>query len=269
VNAALLAGLGVVFGLVAARELSGALVLPSLTRSGPPGRLVSALVPVGMGSRLARAGLAGRISPAQVVAGKLAGAALGALTALSATGLAPARLAPIVVVALPAAGFLGPEALIERAARRRRAAAIRALPDALDLLAVGVASGRSPGRVLDEIAASTDGPLAFELAIALAELECGVPQAAAMEALARRVPGPELAGVTAALERSRRFGSPLADELHDQAAALRGAASRALEERAARAAPKIQLVVALLLVPSVMLMLAAALVANAGAIFPG
>ena len=48
--------------------------------------------------------------------------------------------------ALPAAGFLTPEALLERAARRRRARVGAALPDALDLLAVGTAAGRSPGQ---------------------------------------------------------------------------------------------------------------------------
>jgi tight adherence protein C len=89
-----------------------------------------------------------------------------------------------------------------------------------------------------------------------------------MRKMAARVPGPEMAGVVVSLERARRLGSPLADDLHDRAASLRREARGRLEERAARAAPKIQLVVALLLVPSVMLMLLAALVAHAGALFP-
>jgi tight adherence protein C len=265
----LVAGLAVAFGLAAARELAGTVRVPAIARDRPLPHLLAALVPIGMAERLERAGLARQVSASQVVAAKLAGAALGALTAVSATGLVPSRLAPVVAVALPAAGFLAPEALIERMARRRRLAAIAALPDALDLLATGLASGRAPARVMGEIAATTGGPLARELAVALADLECGGSQATAMDGLARRLPGPETAALTAALERSRRFGSPLADQLHDQASALRRDARRVLSERAARAAPKIQLVVALLLVPSVMLMLAAALVANAGAILPG
>ncbi|HKG17710.1 MAG TPA: hypothetical protein VKA96_08480, partial [Solirubrobacteraceae bacterium] len=47
-----------------------------------------------------------------------------------------------------------------------------------------------------------------------------------------------------------------------QAEETRAARTRRVRERAARAAPKIQLVVALLLVPSVLLMVAAALVAS-------
>ena len=64
------------------------------------------------------------------------------------------------------------------------------------------------------------------------------------------------------IERSRRYGSPLSEQLSDQASSLRAVQSRRVEEHAARAAPKIQLAVALLLVPSVLLMIAAGLLAN-------
>ena len=64
------------------------------------------------------------------------------------------------------------------------------------------------------------------------------------------------------IERSRRHGSPLADQLREQATALRATQQRLIEEQAQRAAPKIQLAVALLLVPSVLLMIAAGLLAN-------
>ena len=75
--------------------------------------------------------------------------------------------------------------------------------------------------------------------------------------------------LVATIERSRRFGSPLAEQLRRQAGALRRDSRRAVEERAARAAPKIQLVVALVLVPSVLLMIAAGLIANAGTLLAG
>jgi tight adherence protein C len=91
----------------------------------------------------------------------------------------------------------------------------------------------------------------------------------ALVSLRRRVPGSELATLVAAIERSRKFGSPLADQLRRQSAALRRDSRRAVEESAARAAPKIQLVVALVLVPSVLLMIAAGLIANAGTLLAG
>ena len=73
-----------------------------------------------------------------------------------------------------------------------------------------------------------------------------------------------MAALSAALERAERHGAPLAETLAAQAAEARAAHARRLHEQAAKAAPKIQLVVALLLVPSVMLLVAAALVASLG-----
>jgi tight adherence protein C len=143
------------------------------------------------------------------------------------------------------------------------------MPDALDLLAVGATSGRSPAAGFGEVARSGGGPLAEELGIAVAELGCGRPLGEALGQLRARVPGSEMASFCASIERSRRFGSPLADQLRRQSSALRRDQRRAIEERAARAAPKIQLVVALVLVPSVLLMIAAGLIANADLLLSG
>lgn len=200
---------------------------------------------------------------------KLAGALVGAATALLAAPAAPGRTAWLVAVAMPAAGFVAPEALLERRARRRHRRLIAALPDALDLLAIGSAAGRGAAAGFAEIAAAGSGPLADELRIAAADLECGQPLPEALAALRERVPGNEIATLCASIERSRRLGSPLADQLRRQAAGLRRDQRRAVEERAARAAPKIQLVVALVLVPSVLLMIAAALIANADVLLSG
>jgi tight adherence protein C len=217
--------------------------------------------------RLQRAGLEDRIAPRAVLAAKAAGAAAGAALGALAAPAAPARLGIAVALALPGAGFVAPDALLERAARRRRERLVTALPDALDLLATAAGSGRPPLQGLRDISAGSSGPLAAELARAVAEVECGRSQERAMAGLAARVPGVELGALAAAIERSRRYGSPLADQLREQAAGLRRDARRRIEERAARAAPKIQLVVALVLVPSVLLMILAAIVAHSDALF--
>jgi tight adherence protein C len=217
--------------------------------------------------RLERAALADRISPRAFVGAKLACAAIGVVVAISLAPAAPGRLEPIVALALVASGFLGPDAWAERIARRRRSALVAALPEALDLVAVGTATGRTPVALFKEIATGTTGPLAADLGLAVAEIEAGARQTDALAALRERTGAPELGAVAAALERSRRYGSPLAEQLHAQAATLRAQEHRRIEERAARAAPKIQLVVAMVLVPSALLAIAAALVANSGALF--
>jgi tight adherence protein C len=219
--------------------------------------------------RLRRSGLEARLPLPVVLLGKLVGLCFGAILALAAVPAAPGRIGIAVALGLPAAGFFVPDALLEREARRRSRRLVAALPDALDLLAVSVASGRGPADGLAQLARAGEGPLAEEMRITVAELSCGSPLSAALAALRARVPGSELATLAASIERSRRFGSPLADQLRRQASALRRDSRRAVEERAARAAPKIQLVVALVLVPSVMLMIAAGLIANAGTLLSG
>ena len=219
--------------------------------------------------RLRRSGLQSRFPLPALLLAKFAGLCLGAILAVAAAPAAPGRLAIAVALGLPAAGFFFPDALLEREARRRRRRLVAALPDALDLLAVSVASGRGPADGLAQLARAGEGPLAEEMRIAVAELSCGSSLSAALAALRARVPGSELATLVASIERSRRFGSPLADQLRRQASSLRRDGRREVEERAARAAPKIQLVVALVLVPSVMLMIAAGLIANAGTLLSG
>jgi tight adherence protein C len=205
----------------------------------------------------------------RLLAAKLASAGVGAIAAMAAAPAAPGRTSLLVMVAMPAAGFVLPDALLAREARRRHRRLLASLPDALDLLAIGSAAGRGPAAGFAEIARAGNGPLADELRVVVAGIECGQPLAAALGILRERVPGSEIATLCASIERSRRLGSPLAEQLRRQAAALRRDQRRAVEEHAARAAPKIQLVVALVLVPSVLLMIAAALIANADVLLAG
>jgi len=267
--AGLLAAVATLLACAAARELLAgrSAWLPPLP-PGLRGRSARAALWLGLPERLRRAGIE-RLPLTAVMAVKLAAASAGALLGLIAAPAAPGRVALLVALGLPAAGFLGPDALLERRARQRHRLLLAALPDALDLLAVSAGSGRGPAAGLAQLARTGEGPLAAELQLTVAELSCGVPLGVALRSLRARVPGNELATLVAAIERSRRFGSPLAEQLRRQAGALRRDSRRAVEERAARAAPKIQLVVALVLVPSVLLMIAAGLIANAGSLLTG
>ncbi len=266
-----LAALAVLLAVAAMRELSAAGSagggLQLRLRDG--GQAARAALRLGLPERIARSGLEGRLSLATVLLGKSAGAAAGGLAALAVAPAAPGRISLLVAAGLPAAGFLVPDALLERRARLRRRRLLGALPDACDLLAVGAAAGRGTAAGLAEIAGAGGGPLADELRMTVAELACGRPLPAALRSLRDRVPGGEVATLCAAIERSRRYGSPLAEQLRRQSTALRRDQRRAVEERAARAAPKIQLVVALVLVPSVLLTIAAALIANADVLLSG
>jgi tight adherence protein C len=260
---ALVLGLAAAFQLVAGMRSSQASAESKAAVRSPVewSLLATADGRLRLSARLARAGLSDRISVQALLAAKLGGAVAGLLWSMVVAPAAPSRLAWIVAIGLPAAGFLGPDAWLERRARQRLRALRAGLPDALDLLAVSTAAGRSPLAGLSELGAG-EGPLARELAMVSAESSCGLPQSEALESLRRRAPVREVSAMCGVIERSRRYGSPLADQLREQATALRGVQRRRIEEHAARAAPKIQLAVALLLVPSVLLMIAAGLLAN-------
>jgi tight adherence protein C len=273
--AVILGVVALLFGLAAAAQLfperahssgpaADGAVDPAHGRVGTLGGwapYVAADARLGLSARLARAALGDRISAPSLLAAKSGAAFAGLLWALVLAPAAPSRLAWIVIAVLPAAGFLGPDAWLERRARGRLRSMRAALPDALDLLAVSTAAGRSPLAGLAELGAG-EGALARELAMLTAESSCGCAQSEALASLRRRAPVREVAAMCGVIERSRRYGSPLADQLREQATALRGVQRRRIEEQAARAAPKIQLAVALLLVPSVLLMIAAGLLAN-------
>ena len=131
----------------------------------------------------------------------------------------------------------------------------------LDLLRVAVEAGLSPGRALGEVGRRRRGVLARRAARGAARGSSSASRARGRSrGSSARCPLPGIAALTAAIGRADRHGAPLAPALAALAAEARGAGTpSALRERAARAAPQIQLVVALLLVPAVMLLVAAAL----------
>src|SRR5215207_951459 len=194
VLASLLLGLGAGLEALRARPVPGVRrsrrsALGAAAQGSPLGELASRL---GLPGRLARAGLGERVSVRALLAAKLASAFAGVCLAAVAAPGAPGRLSVIVIAGLPAAGFLGPDALLERRARQRLRALRGGLPAALDLLAVGASAGRSPVAGLGELARG-EGPLARELAVLAAETSCGAPQREALAGLCRRVPVGEVA----------------------------------------------------------------------------
>ena len=131
--------------------------------------------------------------------------------------------------------------------------------DVLDLLRVAVGAGLGTWRALAEVGRRHPGVLAAELGAAARRVGLGVPPDAALARLERRCPAAGTHALAAALRRADRLGAPPGRALAALAEDARARRARRSAEQAARAAPKIQLVVALLLVPSALLLVAAAL----------
>lgn len=211
--------------------------------------------------RIAAAGRPAGLDARELLAAKLASAVAGGAAGATLGALAPGRLGVVLVLAGPATGFMAPDAWLGRRAAGRARRVRRELPALLDLLRVSVAAGSSLPAALAEVGESAGGPLAAEWKTVGREVALGVPLAAALEGMAERLPQAEVTALCAALDRARRHGAPLAETLAGQARDARLALRRRVAEDAAKAGPKIQLVVALLLVPSVLLLVAAALAA--------
>jgi tight adherence protein C len=227
-------------------------------------RTVARRVGAGRGSP---GGLAGRVDAAgasvgvgEVMVAKLAAAPATALAVLTLVPIAPGRLGIALLAAAPIAGFFAPDLWLRRRARARARAIEAEQADVLDLLRVAVGAGLGPWRALGEVGRRHPGVLASELRAAARRVALGVPADAALARLERRCPAAGTHALTAALRRADRLGAPPARALAALAEEARARQARRAAEQAARAAPKIQLVVALLLVPSVLLMVAAALV---------
>ncbi len=134
------------------------------------------------------------------------------------------------------------------------------MPALLDLLGVAVAGGLSLPAALAEVGRRSRSPLARAWGGVGAQVAVGGRLADALEAHRTELAMPEVDAFVGALVRAQRHGAPLAETLTAQAREVRLVRRRMVQEEAARAGPKMQLVVALLLVPSVMLLVAAALI---------
>lgn len=243
------------------RAARGTRVLRALASAGARLRPARAPAPRDLAARIAAAGQPAGLGPRELMAAKIAAAVAACAAGLLQATAAPGRLGPVTAVVAPVAGFLSPDLWLARLAAGRARRVRRELPTLLDLLRVTVEAGSSLGEALRSVGERADGPLAAEWRAIGRQVALGVPLATALAGMVERVPLPETRALVAALDRARRHGAPLAETLEAQSRDARFALARRIREDAARAGPKMQLVVALLLVPSVLLLVAAALAA--------
>jgi tight adherence protein C len=241
------------------------------TRSGrSSGRIVSSLASAGrlvrplrapgdLSRRIEAAGRPAGLGASEVMAAKAVSALVGGIAGLPLAALAPGRLGLVLAPAAPVAAFLAPDLWLARLAAERARRVRRELPALLDILRVTIEAGGSLAAALQSVGERADGALAREWRAVAREVALGAPLTQALDGLAVRLPQPEVRAFVSALERASRHGAPLAETLEGQGRQARFALARRIREDAARAGPKIQLVVALLLVPSVLLLVAAAL----------
>lgn len=178
---------------------------------------------------------------AGALAGLVTSAVLGVLGAGVPLALAGGALAGVVSADRARRGE-------RRRQERDRMAIERALPDALDLLAGLVEAGAPLATALAAVAERVHEPLRRELEACTNALSASSRRAAF--GLLRRSGSPDLARVGQALALADELGTGVAEQLRGQALVQRDLRRSRAREQAGAAAPKIALVIGLLLVPA-------------------
>lgn len=172
--------------------------------------------------------LAGRRDPGEDLLTRRRGAVsllAGAAPLLLVGGLAGVVVCGVTVVLVHR--LLG--AREPAAERRRREAVARGLPEVVDLLAVALASGASPGRALSIVAEAVEGPIVADLLAVEGSLALGRDPSTVWREVARR---PELATLGRAMARAVETGASVSEALHRLAEDLHASARLEAESRA-------------------------------------
>jgi tight adherence protein C len=215
-----------------------------------------------VGTRLLAAGLSLRVSATQFLALKAGLGLAGVLFAL-VLGAATSPVAAIMLLApLGACGFLVPELGLTFAIRSRRERIRSELPDALDLLAVSVEAGLGLDAAIAKLTEHMKGALVDEFALTLGEIRIGEARHDALKKLAERVPAPELGAFVRSVVQADQLGISLGRILRVQAADSRLRRQAAAEERAMKAPIKMLIPTALLIFPSMFIVILGPAVLN-------
>ncbi|MEK6347507.1 MAG: type II secretion system F family protein [Burkholderia sp.] len=151
-------------------------------------------------------------------------------------------------------GMIVPEYVLRFRASSRRRWISACLPDALDLMVICTNAGNSllvsMQRVADELATICP-PLSAEFALTADELRISGDTEHALHNLGRRINLPSVRALTATLTQSMRYGTPITQSLKTLSRSERLAFIMALEEKAAKLAPKMVVPMMLFILPAI------------------
>jgi tight adherence protein C len=174
-----------------------------------------------------------------VLVGVAGGGTIGLGVALVFTGLA----------------FVVPDRVVAARARKWREEIQKALPGALELLAVSIEAGLAFDAAVAELTEHLEGPLVEELRLMLSEMRIGRSRQDALRSLADRVEAPELTAFVRAVVQAEQLGASMSHILSVQAEDSRARRQAAAEEKAMKAPVKMLFPTVLFIFPSMFLVI--------------
>ena len=136
----------------------------------------------------------------------------------------------------------------------------RDLPDFLDVLSVTVRSGMSFRPAVERVSSFHEGPLAEEMRGAIYSMRLGVTRRDAFIAARDNSRSENVAIFVSAFLQAEELGTPLADALVDISSEIRRERAQQVRRAAARAQPKIAMVVTTMILPATLILILGSLI---------
>ncbi len=209
--------------------------------------------------KLELAGSPGGMDPTVFWALRMAGLSLGAILFFVAT-IAPEGSflqGRGLMIGIPAAamGFFLPELWLQGRISKRQTDVRKAMPDALDLLTICVEAGLGFDGAMNKVYEKWDNVVALAFGRVIREIQLGKLRRDALRDMADRLGVPEMTSFIAAVIQSEQLGVSLAKVLHIQADQMRIKRRQIAEEAAHKAPIKMLIPMAILIFPSICIVL--------------
>jgi tight adherence protein C len=209
--------------------------------------------------KLELAGNPGRIDATTFLATRFVIAVLFGSLLLLISFLAPVRWPLIqvflVVLVFTLLGFFFPQLWLQGRINSRQKDIRRAMPDALDLLTICVEAGLGFEAAMSKVSEKWQTELSVALLRAIREIQLGKPRREAMRDMAERIGISEMTSFVAAIIQSEILGVSLSKVLRIQSDQMRVKRRQRAEEEAHQAPIKMIIPLALLIFPSIFIIL--------------
>ncbi|RLD09090.1 MAG: type II secretion system F family protein [Chloroflexota bacterium] len=152
-------------------------------------------------------------------------------------------------------GFFMPQLLLQSKINTRQDEIRKSMPDALDLLTICVQAGLGFDAAMTRVAEKWEDALADEFARTLREIQLGNVRRIALRNMADRIGISEMTSFVAAIIQSEQLGVSMAKVLRIQSDQMRTRRRQRAEEKAQQAPVKMLFPMALLIFPSLLIIL--------------
>ena len=153
------------------------------------------------------------------------------------------------------AGFFLPHLMLTSRITRRQKEIRKAMPDALDLLTICVEAGLGFDAAMSKVAEKWENELSLAFARTIREVQLGKVRRDALKDMADRLGIPEMTSFVAAIIQSEQLGVSMAKVLRIQSDQMRVKRRQYAEEEAHKAPVKMIIPMALLIFPSIMIII--------------